>query len=47
MTLEGPLEDANVVVCGRGDGRGVLQMVVTWIPFTRSGPTRQDGCVAC
>lgn len=48
MTLQGQLESASFVVAGGGgDGQGVLQIVETWIPFTRSGPTGQDGCVAC
>lgn len=46
MTLQGWLEDGSFVF-GGGDGHGVLQIVETWTPFTRSGPTRQDRCVTC
>ena len=44
--MQDQLEEASFVV-GDGDGRGVLHIVETWIPFTRNGPTGQDGCVAC
>lgn len=47
MTIQDQLEHASFIGGGGGGRHGVLQIMKTWIPFTRSVPTGEDGCRAC
>lgn len=43
LVLVGLMAVAGLVV----GGEGALQILDTWIPFTRSDPSWGEGCVAC